>query len=305
MADMRFQVEEIGNALWHEIFAEHREAAEIYSAACGKCEFLALRFESPREFLRLPLEFIRSETPAEYLVLRHPLARFIRDAIPRHEALSSAILAKTKRLRILLIASDTEPPIPGVDVEVQKIRRFLDEQKNILVEVKTLPTALATYGRVRHELRESQYDIIHYAGHGFFDAFSPEEGFLQFWGSEDKGKPVKRMTAVELKLLLDQSQARLVYLSSCYGTAAGGKSALLDDDFLGLADAVVQAGIPSVVSFRWPVSDSRACELALAFYRSLLEQGSPEVALWHARRELAALDRNDPTWLSPILIHQV
>jgi hypothetical protein len=44
--------------------------------------------------------------------------------------------------------------------------------------------------------------------------------------------------------------------------------------------------------------------MALAFYRSLLEQGSPEIALWSARCELAALDKDDLTWLSPILIHQ-
>jgi CHAT domain-containing protein len=112
------------------------------------------------------------------------------------------------------------------------------------------------------------------------------------------------MKAAELKILLDRSEARFVYLSSCYGTAMGNERALLDDDFLGLADAVAQAGVPSVLGFRWPVSDAGAPKLALAFYRSLLEQGSPEIALWSARCELA-VNRNDTTWLSPILIHQV
>ncbi|MBC8492557.1 MAG: CHAT domain-containing protein [Chloroflexi bacterium] len=304
VADMRFQIEEIGNKLWNEIFIEHQEAAEVYFEARGKSKPLSLLFETPREFLRLPLEFMRSQTPSEYLVLQHPFARFIHNAIPRHEVLSPSRLAKTKKLRVLLIASNTEPPIPGADVEVQEIHKFLNDQKAISVEVMPLPTEQATYDRVQNELKKSKYDIIHYAGHGFFDAFSPEESFLCFWNGENRGEPIKRMIATELKLLLDQSQARLVYLSSCYGTATDGKAALLDDDFLGLADAVVQAGVPSVLGFRWPVSDDRAHTLALAFYQSLLEQGSPEVALWHARRELAAVDRNDPTWLSPILIHQ-
>jgi CHAT domain-containing protein len=79
----------------------------------------------------------------------------------------------------------------------------------------------------------------------------------------------------------------------------------MDDDFLGIADAVVQAGVPSTLGFRWPVSDVGAPKLAKAFYGSLLRQGSPEIALWKARRELAGLGRDDPTWLSPILIHQV
>ena len=111
------------------------------------------------------------------------------------------------------------------------------------------------------------------------------------------------MKATELKLLLEQSGARLVYLSCCYSTTAAGEVALLDDDFLGLADAAVQAGVPSVLGFRWPVADDGARRLALTFYQSLLDQGRPDVALFKARRELA-IDRNEPTWLSPILIHQ-
>jgi CHAT domain-containing protein len=113
------------------------------------------------------------------------------------------------------------------------------------------------------------------------------------------------MKASELTMLLRRSSARLVYLSCCYGTASGKQADLLDDDFLGLADAVVQAGIPTVLGYRWPVSDCGAQKMAQVFYKSLLEQGSPEIALWNARCEMAALDRNDPTWLSPILIHQV
>ena len=301
VSDMRFQVEEIGNRLWEEIFTDHQEAAEVYFEARSKSNRLSLLFETPREFLRLPLEFMRSKTPSDYLVLQHPFARFIYNAIPSQEALSPSRLAKTQKLRVLLIASNTEPSIPGVDVEVHEINKFLSSQENISITM--LPTEQATYKRVQDELQESKYDIIHYAGHGVFDAFSPEESYLCFWDSES-AKSIKRMTATELKLLLDQSQARLVYLSSCYGAAAGGKEALLDDDFLGLTDAIVQAGVPSVLGFRWPVSDDGAHVLALAFYQSLLTQGSPQVALWHARRELAAQDRNEPTWLSPILIHQ-
>lgn len=112
------------------------------------------------------------------------------------------------------------------------------------------------------------------------------------------------MRATELKLLLERSEARLVYMSNCYGATTGSQTDLLDDDFLGLADAAMQAGVPSVIGFLWPVSDVGAPKLTLAFYRSLLEQGSPEIALWHARRELARPNKDDPTWLSPILIHQ-
>lgn len=300
--DMRFQVEEIGNRLWSEVFADYQEATELYFEARSSSSRLSLLFETPREFLRLPLEFTRSQNPPEYLVLQHPLARLVQNAIPRQDPLSPSRLARTQKLRVLLIASNTEPSIPGVDDEVQAIEEFLREQDNVSVTV--LPTEKATYGRVQDELRECKYEVIHYAGHGFFDALSPEESHLCFRSHENAEEPIRKMTATELKLLLDQSQVRFVYLSSCYGAATGGKDSSLDDDFLGLADAIVQAGVPSTLGFRWPVSDDGARDLALAFYESLLTQGSLQVALWHARRELAALDRDEPTWLSPILIHQ-
>ncbi|MCD6326582.1 CHAT domain-containing protein, partial [bacterium] len=307
--NLRFQVGDIGRSLWHDIFIEHPEAEKSYVKARARSQSFSLLFETPREFLRLPLEFMRSEDPSEYLVLQHPLARFIYNATPKREPISPSILALTERLRILIIASntttDTLPPIKGVDVEAQELSKYLKRQDCIPVRVKFIPTKDATYERVRAELKKRSYDIIHYAGHGSYNAASPEESCLYFWADENKQGGVVPMQATELKMLLERSEARLVYLSSCYGTATGSEVALLDDDFLGLADAVAQAGVPSVLGFRWPVSDKGAPKLAQAFYQSLLEQGSPEVALWEARCELAALDRDDSTWLSPILIHQV
>ena len=128
-------------------------------------------------------------------------------------------------------------------------------------------------------MKKTNYDIIHYAGHGFFDAASPEDSYLLFWRDAGTKTEKLKMKATELKLLLDQSEARLVYLSCCYGTAAADNAALLDDDFLGLTDAVVLAGVPSVLGYRWPVSDAGAPKLALSFYKSLLKQGRPDVAL--------------------------
>jgi len=303
-ANLRFQVAEIGCDLWRGIFADHPEAERAYVEARAKSRSLSLLFEAPREFLRLPLEFLRSDNPPEYLILQHPLARFVYDATPKREAISPHMLALTQKLRVLIIASNTEPPIDGVDAETTELHEYLKRQDFIPLSVKLIPTKDATYQRVREELRKRSYDIIHYAGHGLYKAESPEESSLYFWADENKQGDVVPMRATELKMLLERSGARLVYLSSCYGTATGGKVALLDDDFLGLADAVAQAGVPSVLGFRWPVSDDGATKLALAFYRSLLEQGSPEVALWSARCELA-IDRDDTTWLSPILVHQV
>lgn len=303
-SDFRFQVKEIGTELWREIFAKHPEADRAYLEARAKSRSMTLLIEAPREFLRLPFEFMLSERPPEYLILQHPLARFVNEATPRREAFSPQLLALTNKLKVLIIASNTEPPIPGTDNETRELSNYLRNQDHIPVDIRLIPSESATYTRVREELKDGKYDIIHYAGHGSYVDESPEESSLHLWEHENKQGKVIPMKASELKMLLDRQETRLVYFSSCYGTATGSDTVLFDDDFLGLADAAVQTGVPSVLGFRWPVSDKSALKLAMAFYQSLLEQGSPEVALWSARRELAALDRNDPTWLSPILIYQ-
>jgi CheY-like chemotaxis protein len=308
--NVHFQIEDIGRGLWHDIFDEHPEVMGAYREARGKGGLLSFLFEANREYLRLPLEFTHSTNPSGYLVLHHPLARFLCDAVPKREVISPQLFALTKKLRVLIIASNTEskalslPRIDGVDTETQELLTFLKQQSYIPVEARLIPSERATYKRVRTELKKADYDIVHYAGHGVHNTFSPDESCLYFWEEDNRLGRVVPMTAGELNVLLGQSDARLVYLSSCYGTATGSTIALLDDDFLGLADAVAHAGIPSVLGFRWPVTDSGACQMALSFYRSLLEQGSPTIALWIARREVAALSKSDTAWLTPVLIHQ-
>jgi CHAT domain-containing protein len=181
----------------------------------------------------------------------------------------------------------------------------LKGQEYVNVQVNLIPTEEATLTRVRRELKDCQAHIVHYAGHGEYDELSPEESTLFFWSRRNRTGSIESMFAAELKELLRDSEVRLAYFSCCYGAAAGAESDLLDDDFLGISDAVSQAGVPSTLGFRWPVSDEEALRLTLTFYESLLSQGSPEIALWEARRELARRNRDDPAWLSPILIHQV
>lgn len=303
--NLRFLIKDMGQNLWKDVFVDYPEIEKAFIEAYAKSSVLSLQFESSVEFLRLPLEFIYRDNPSDYLILKHPISRFICDIMPKREPLSPQKLALTKKLRVLLIASNTKPPINCVDSEAQKLYDYLrNQQKFMPVDVKHIPTEQATYDHVRNELKKSDYDIIHYAGHGHYEPYSPEESSLFFWSDENKQGKVVPMKARELKMLLENSNARLVYLSCCNGTTTGVSSDLLDDDFLGLADAVVNAGIPTVLGFRWPVSDTGAVQLARDFYGSLLKQGSPGIALLEARRELAAINRDDPVWLSPILIHQ-
>ncbi len=314
--DWRFNSKQIGKQLHQCLFVNHPKVLGNYHQALGESqddEKLHFRIESSRDFLRVPFEFLFGSVHADgdYLALRHPLARCITDLHVKRSSLSSKFLnglwAKGEALKILLIASNTKPVIPGVDYEIEALDDLLKalfDDKGILTWIKALPTAEATYEKVRKELQKCEYHIVHYAGHGYYDKQSSEKSCLYFWEKPNRQGKIIEMPVSELQILLRGGELRFAYLSCCLGTKVGESTQLLDDDFLGIADGVTQAGVPSVLGFRWPVSDDGAKELAVAFYRSLAEQGRLDTALLQARCHVAAKNRDDITWLSPILLMQ-
>lgn len=271
---------------------------------------LKLVFKHNRDFLQVPLEFLFWEP--EYAVFRHPLSRYVLNTTTWQGSISPGFFKRLrqygKRLKILLIASNTEPLIPGVDEEIEAVAASLGlllKDNDIEHEVTCLPTEKATLERVRSELSRCHYHILHYAGHGHYDQEHPEESSLYLWHGEGRSGPLERLTAQAMGLLVRDSQLRFAYLSCCSGAASGGASKLLGDDFLGIADALIQSGVPAILGFRWPVNDEGAKLLALSFYESLFGQGNLATALLEARCETAGRrGRSDETWLSPILISQ-
>lgn len=316
-SNQRFAFKNLGQDLYDDIFASYPRVINRYQWAVGQTgeANLHLVFKTRRDLLSLPLEFLFWEP--EWAMLRHPLSRFVLDAHVRRQALSPAFLRrrhqKRETLRILLVASNTPPNIPGCEKEVkslaQSLPRFLGDN-GFRHAITLLPTEDATLSRVREELQNCCYHILHYSGHGHYDSENPEESCLFFWDKDDGKRRVAKLTGQELSLLMHSTRARptnlrFAYLSCCWGAAGARKTSLLDKDFLGIADALVQAGVPAVLGYRWPVSDDGAKELALAFYQSLFAQGHLATALLEARCHVAGrLGRNDTTWLSPILICQ-
>jgi DNA-binding response OmpR family regulator len=317
LVDWRFNSKHLGMQLYQKIFADHPKVLSIYGQVLGEVgdeEKLHLRFEASRDLLRVPFEFLFEGISAggDYFVLRHPLSRALSGIRMRRVPLSPDFLndlwAKGEPLKILLVASNTRPSIPGVDQEIRTLDDSLGtvfECRGISTQIRTIHTEHATYEVVREELRKREYHVFHYAGHGTYDERSPEKSCLSFWEKENRQGDVKKMPVSELQFLLRGSDLRFAYLSCCLGTKTGGLTKLLDDDFLGIADGIVHAGVPAVLGFRWPVSDNGSKAMARAFYRALADRGQIDTALLDARCQVAASDRDDITWLSPVLIIQV
>lgn len=311
----RFYTKETGKRIYQNIFNRHTKINNVYKKSSIKVKKtfkVKLCFESSKEFFRVPVEFLFDDDELhDYLVLNHPISRFLTDVTPQNPPLSTAFFnnlwQNREQLRILLIASNTEPPLPHIDNEILSLQENLIKylkEKEIPHHIDTITSEKATLDFVKAKLNQCNYHMLHYAGHGDYRERSPERSCIQFWSNENRSGKVERLDANSLNLLLKNSNLRFVYLSCCQSSQCSGNTRLLDDDFPGLTYSIAQAGIPSVLGFRWDVKDESAKNLSLYFYKSLFQQGNLDMALYEARKEIATINRDDQTWISPVLIVQ-
>lgn len=312
----RFETKSLGQYLHERLFETSPTLVGRYNAAHARVRSKDLRiyFRGSREIIALPFELLFDGR--EYLALQHPLTRTVSGiARPGGEASRpfSAYLDDLARsgmkLRILLIEANVDPPLENVEKEVAELTSlFQQELQQSLVEkeITLIRSREVSYDDIAKLVEMGKFDVVHYAGHGVRRDSTPEQNALVLWKSKSSKKTVA-LPAYALVDIVRDSNIQLFYLSSCLGATTGAQWQLWDDDFLGLADGIIQAGVPSVMGFRWVVSDVGARMFARAFYCSLFGEadGVLEDALLRARRELARSTRDDSTWVSPVLVTQV
>jgi CHAT domain-containing protein len=315
-AKWRRQVKREGERLYNDLIQEYpdldRHLAIARQAAEKDPANLTLIFEGPRHHLGIPYELLRERDA--YLAIKHPLCRKVSGIQVRHTEMFDEFLfnlrKKKQALRVLLIASDVDGRIPKVDQEIDELKAIITRQAQRLSmrmdDPKVIHSNNATIQEVKKQLEHCKYHIVHYAGHSGFDEVSTENSGLRLWKQTFGGKEKVLVTARELGTWLAGSETRLFYLSSCTGAWTGNEQAFINNDYLGIMDAVASGGIPYVFGFRWYVSDDTSRDFARTFYEDLFRRPhSPERAAWTARSTLyATYGERDETWASPILIAQ-
>jgi tetratricopeptide (TPR) repeat protein len=186
-------------------------------------------------------------------------------------------------LRVLVAVSDPIDVLPDLDIqrEVAWIASAVGSG-DICVEIQP-----ATRHILQRRLREEVFDVFHFIGHG---TFSGAEGYLCF---EKDNCCVGLLPADALKALLEARSVPLVVLSACQSAIAP-----VQDVFSGVAQSLVEAGIPAVVAMGSNISDVGGSSLAREFYDTLRLKYDVAAAITEARRALYA-DRLD--WHAPIL----
>lgn len=173
-------------------------------------------------------------------------------------------LARQKSKADLLIAGVGSPISLGrtrltfAELELnQVIRSFPTTAARTLVGDEATSTALARI------LPGATH--LHFCGHGFFDVLEPLDSGLNLAG----------MDILTMRDLLDGkydlADLQLVVLSACQ---TGFRDTLhTPDEYVSLATAFLQAGVPGIVSTLWPIDDVSAAVFFGRFYHLLLHEG--------------------------------
>jgi len=176
-------------------------------------------------------------------------------------------------------------PLLNVPNELNKIQSLFEQSNVFLDQAFTLK-------RLKQNLNQTPYQIVHIASHGQFDN-NPKNTFILTY--DDK------LTLDRLEKLISKRDApvELLTLSACQ-TALGDERAAL-----GLAGIAIKAGAGSALASLWSVNDESTAQIMEAFYTHLQKPTlSKAKALQKAQIQVASEQRfrHPAYWAAFIII---
>jgi CHAT domain-containing protein len=190
---------------------------------------------------------------------------------------------KSPILNLLLVVNPTLD-LAGAEREGKRIRELFGTHPS--VKIDELNGAAATRPALLAKLKSGDYDVIHYAGHAFFNAANPASS-----GILCHGKQV--LSGADLASI--GNLPSLVFFNACEagrirrGTDMRKKELGVEkrlDRTVGLAEAFLRGGVANYLGTYWPVGDEAAECFAETFYGELLNKKSIGEALLAGRAKV-------------------
>ena len=282
---------DIGGRLFDAVFAgavrDCYRASLAQAASSGQGLRLRLRLTDVPEIAVWPWEFLFDSSQNRFVALsiETPLVRYL-DFAERVEALEVAA-----PLRVLLIVSSpTDHTRLDVERECGKLEAAvagLKAQGQLSVD----RIDVATLGELQRSLAKQAYHILHFIGHGGADGAS--EGHLMFEDNDERGYAVDGSTLGTL--LHNHPSMRIALLNACEGARTLGA-----DAFAGVAQRLVQQGIPCVVAMQFEISDAAAIQFSSAFYAAVAAGQPVDLAVAQGRLAIYS-EVSDLEWATPVL----
>ena len=236
--------------------------------------------------------------PERFLGTSYGLTRQLRTTFAQ---LPDPPILADRPLRVLIVADPAEDaPLPGAQEEGEAVAGIFEEfgeQPGRRVDVVRLfgPSQATRINVLSHLINQS-FDLMHYAGHCFFNKDNPPLSGWIFTGQ-------KVLSTNELNRI--DHIPRFIFSNACESgitpDRADKRAALMAPSF---AEAFFARGVGNFVCTAWPVNDTAALEFARRLYRGILGlvgEGSLgeslHEAMREARREVARMgDGGMQTW---------
>lgn len=266
----------------------------LYLRQASFADALYVVFEPEDELGRLspiPWELLHDGRVAlgrGFLGLKYPVYRRLR-------SVTSPGQVAGRIQKALVVAADPTGQLGELDAEVDWLVAALKAAKIAQVDVRR-PTDndVSDPEAIKRLLRNGGYHLLHFTGHGQFDAAAPPRSRLVLGRARERGK---ELTAAALAEVARESNLVLVFLSACQVGETAERRASRPWEEAGIVDALTRAGVPATVGMRWQVGDQNSRKLAETFYTELLSGKPVERALMIARQAV----EDQPDWANPIL----
>lgn len=283
--------EEIGTRIFGALFTGL--VAEAWRSSLARLDSgeglrLNLRMPNAPELAGLPWELLYDSTNHYFLALseRTPVNRYL----PLPLAQEELIVTPPLRVLVVLSAPADHEPILQVEEERERIQKALSPiVAQGQIELERLPRA--TWEELQSHLRKQTVHILHFVGHGLFDTQQGNGGLL-FEGGDGFTQLISARKLAHL--LRNHPSLRLALLNACEGSVASA-----DNPFSGVAQALVQQGIPAVIAMQQAISDLAALTFGPTFYAAVADGYPVDAALTQAR--MAVYAENDREWAVPVL----
>ena len=236
-----------------------------------------LQLQIPRELMQYPWELMQHR--GEWFGERYAIGR----QVFMETGLSRRVPSRRPgRVRPLVVGDPVFDEslkwrqLPGARREAEQVAEWFERSSSEVGSVidfnrrrDTRIHCRLTRADMRSLLRDGDYDIVHFAGHGVFHAEEPE---TSAWLLSDG-----ELWSLEIRNTLAELPAPpwLVYANACQaGMDAARPSRGYHDNVFGLATAFINQGVAAYIGPLWPIDDLLAQRIALEFYRQLLFERS-------------------------------
>jgi hypothetical protein len=197
-----------------------------------------------------------------------------------------------RTLQVLLVVDPTLD-LPGAADEGAALGRMLRAGG---AEVELLSGTSATRAALLRAIGSGRHDVLHYAGHGFFDPADPGRSGLVCAGQEILcGSDLGQLGHLPT----------LVFFNACEAARVRkprppARSRLFAfRRSTSVAEAFLAGGVANFLGTHWPVGDQAALAFSTCFYRELLDGSPLGNCVLDARKRVLALESID--WADYVL----